>query len=73
MTRRRNANKDGQVPKACTLCNMLQDSRIPGNVKDAIKQFLEFGRETTGESHNGYYGPGGWPYETLKKHIGLED
>jgi len=35
-------------------------------VTQAIKQFLEFGEQTLGSAHQGYYGPGGWAYECLK-------
>jgi len=42
---------------------------IPGTVLSAIKLFLNFGDETNGKVHNGYYAKGGWPHEVLKKFL----
>lgn len=46
-----------------------ESNKIPGNVNAAIDLFLKFGDETTGKTHNGHYGKGGWPYETLNRFL----
>lgn len=48
-------------------------SKIPGNVVSAINLFLRYGEETKDQAHNGYYSQGGWPYETLKTFLEVNE
>jgi hypothetical protein len=41
----------------------------PGQVKSAIRGFLEFGEQQYGKSQQGYYSGGGWAARCLRYHL----
>jgi hypothetical protein len=38
-------------------------------VEQAVRQFLEFGVQTFGTAHKGYYAGGGWAARCLRFHL----
>ncbi len=51
--------------------NVITSNALPGNVRSAIKLFMQFGNDTKNTAHNGYYAKGGWAYDTLSKFLSL--
>jgi len=61
---------EAAIEKLNLAIEKLKDLKSGGDIKDAIKDFLEFGNDMRrGGVHNGYYSDGGRPYEILKEYL----
>ena len=56
---------DYLLTKAIREIERLREMVPTADQMSAIRNFLELGAMSLGESHKGYFSPGGWAYNTL--------